>query len=54
MMENSGASENQVATLDANGLNDQELMLLAMFRAISLQRQNDVLRLLRIFMQVSE
>lgn len=54
MMENSGVSENQVSVVDANCLSDQEVMLLAMFRAISAQRQKDVLRLLEVFTQAPE
>jgi len=54
MMENSGVSENQVSVVDANCLSDQEVMLLAMFRAISVQRQKDVLRLLEVFTQAPE
>lgn len=49
MMENSGVSENQVSVVDANCLSDQELKLLSMFRAISAQRQRDVLRMLEVF-----
>lgn len=54
MMENSGVSESQVSVVDANCLSDQELMLLAMFRAISPQRQKDLLRLLEVFTQAPE
>ena len=54
MMENSGLSESQVSVVDANCLNDQEMMLLRMFRAISAQRQKDVLRLLEVFTQAPE
>ena len=54
MMENSGVSEGEVQVVDANGLSDQEVMLLAMFRAISHQRQKDVLRLLEVFNQAPE
>ena len=49
MMENSGVSESQVQVVDANCLSDQELMLVAMFRAINAQRQKDLLRLLEVF-----
>jgi len=54
MMENSGVSGKQVSVVDANGLSEREVMLLAMFRAISHQRQKDVLRLLEVFTQASE
>lgn len=54
MMENSGVLEKQVSVVDANGLSEREVMLLAMFRAISHQRQKDVLRLLEVFTQASE
>lgn len=49
MVENSGVSESNMSVVDANCLSDQEVMLLAMFRAISPQRKNDVLRLLEVF-----
>ncbi|NWD81910.1 hypothetical protein HX891_16120 [Pseudomonas reactans] len=49
MMENSGVSESQVSVVDASCLSDQEVMLLALFRIISPQRQKDVLRLLEVF-----
>ncbi|MBK3458864.1 hypothetical protein [Pseudomonas haemolytica] len=54
MMENSGVSEKQVTVVDSTDLSDQEVTLLAMFRAISHQRQKDVLRLLEVFTQASE
>lgn len=54
MIENSGMSESQVSVVDANCLSDQEVMLLGMFRAISAQRQKDVLRLLEVFTQAPE
>ena len=54
MMENSGVLEKQVSVVDANGLSEREMMLLAMFRAISHQRQKDVLRLLEVFAQAPE
>lgn len=54
MMENSGVSESKVSVVDANCLSDQEVMLLAMFRTISLQRQKDLLRLLEVFTQAPE
>ncbi|MGY4638178.1 hypothetical protein ACVWVP_002096 [Pseudomonas sp. TE24901] len=49
MMENSGVSESKVSVVDANCLSDQEVRLLAMFRAINVQRQTDVMRLLEVF-----
>lgn len=54
MMENSGVSENQEQVADANCLSDQEVILLAMFRSISHQRQKDVLRLLEVFTQAPD
>lgn len=54
MIENSGVSESQVSVVDANCLSDQEVMLLAMFRSISPQRQKDVLRMLEVFTQAHE
>ncbi|VVN75087.1 hypothetical protein [Pseudomonas fluorescens] len=54
MMENSGVSESPAQVADANCLSDQEVMLLAMFRSISHQRQKDVLRLLEVFTQAPD
>ncbi|WP_443693671.1 hypothetical protein [Pseudomonas sp.] len=54
MIENSGVTESKVSVVDANCLSDQEVRLLAMFRTISSQRQNDVLRLLEVFTQAPE
>lgn len=54
MMENSGVSEMQVSVVDASGLSEREVMLLAMFRAISPQRQRDLLRLLEVFTSAPE
>ncbi len=54
MMVNSGVSESKGADVDANCLSDLEVILLAMFRAISAQRQKDLLRLLEVFTQLSE
>lgn len=54
MMESSGVSESQVSVVDSTCLSDQEVMLLAMFRAISAQRQLDVLRLLEVFAHATE
>jgi len=54
MMENSGVSETKVQIVDATCLSDQEVMLLAMFRLISHQRQKDVLRLLEVFTEAPE
>lgn len=54
MMENSGVSESQVSVVDSNCLSDQEVMLLAVFRAIGPQRQKDLLRLLEVFTQAPE
>lgn len=49
MMENSGVSESRVSVVDANCLSEQEMRLLVLFRAISVQRQTDVMRLLEVF-----
>lgn len=54
MMENSGVSESQVQVVDVNCLSDQELMLLAMFRTMTAQRQTDVLRIFEVFAKKSE
>jgi hypothetical protein len=54
MMENSGVSESEVLVVDANCLSDQEVIMLGLFRAISAQRQKDVLRLLEVFTQAPE
>ena len=53
-MENSGVSESEVSVVDANCLSDQEVIMLGLFRAISAQRQKDVLRLLEVFIQAPE
>lgn len=54
MMENSGEFDEQCAAVDACCLNDQELILLVMFRVASPQRQRDVLRMLEVFIKLSE
>lgn len=54
MMENSGVSECQASVVDANCLSDQELLLLAMFRSMTAQRQTDVLRIFEVFAKKSE
>lgn len=54
MMENSGVSEKQVSVVDSTCLSDLEVTLLTKFRAISHQRQKDVLRLLEVFTQATE
>lgn len=54
MIENSGVTESKVLVVEANCLSDQEMMLLTMFRSIGPQRQNDVLRLLEVFIEVRE
>lgn len=54
MMENSDVSESQVSVVDANCLSDQEVMLLAIFRSMTVQRQMDVLRIFEVFAKISE
>lgn len=54
MMENSGVSESQAQVAYANSLSDQEVMLLAMFRTMTAQRQTDVLRIFEVFAKNSE
>ncbi|MGY2142235.1 hypothetical protein ACW9I5_06080 [Pseudomonas azotoformans] len=54
MMENSGVSKSQAPVVDVNCLSDQEVMLLAMFRAISADRKLDLLRLLEVFVLTTE
>lgn len=54
MMENSGLSKSQPSVADGNNLSDQEMILLVMFRAISTQRQSDVLRLLEVLALTTE
>lgn len=49
MMENSGVTESQVQVVDTNCLSDQEAVLLAMFRSMTVQRQMDVLRIFEVF-----
>lgn len=54
MSENSGVSESQVSVADVSCLNDQEVILLAMFRSMTVQRQMDVLRIFEVFAKNSE
>lgn len=54
MMENSGVSECQASVVNVNCLTDQEVMLLAMFRSMTAQRQMDVLRIFEVFAKNSE
>lgn len=49
MMGNNCVSNNQSSVVNSDCLNEQEVMLLALFRAISAQQQNDVMRLLEVF-----
>ena len=52
MMENSCVSNNQASVIDPTCLSEKEVMLLAMFRVISAQRQNDVIRILEAFTHI--
>lgn len=54
MMGNNSVSSNQSSVVNSDCLSEQEVMLLALFRAISVQRQNDVMRLLEVFLQAPE
>ncbi len=54
MMGNNSVSNNQSSVVNSDCLSEQEVMLLALFRAISVQRQNDVMRLLEVFLQAPE
>jgi hypothetical protein len=54
MMGNNSVSNNQSSVVNSDCLSEQEVMLLALFRAISVQRQNDVMRLLEVFLQTPE
>lgn len=54
MMGNNSVSNNQSSVVNADCLSEQEVMLLVLFRAISAQQQNDVMRLLEVFTQAPE
>lgn len=54
MMGNNSVSNNQSSVVNSDCLSEQEVMLLALFRAISVQRQSDVMRLLEVFLQAPE
>lgn len=54
MMGNNSVSNNQSLAVSSDCLSEQEVMLLALFRAISAQQQIDVMRLLEVFTQDSE
>ena len=54
MMGNNSVSNNQSSVVNSDCLSEQEGMLLALFRAISVQRQNDVMRLLEVFTHIPE
>ncbi|WP_181430907.1 hypothetical protein [Pseudomonas protegens] len=54
MLVNSGMSESKALILDKACLDEQEVVLLKMFRAISAQQQKDVLRILEAFIQMLE
>lgn len=49
MMGNNNVSNSQSSAVNLDCLSEQEVMLLALFRAISTQQQNDVMRLLEVF-----
>ncbi len=54
MMENSALSESKELAMEAHYLSEQEVVLLMMFRVISVQRKKDVLRVLEVFTQSLE
>lgn len=54
MMGNNSVSNNQSSVVNSDCLSEQEVMLLALFRAISVKRQSDVMRLLEVFLQAPE
>lgn len=54
MMGNNYVSNNQSSVVDSNCLSEREVILLALFRVISAQQQNDVIRLLEVLTQSSE
>ena len=54
MMGNNSVSNSQSSVVNSDCLSEQEVMLLALFRAISAQQQNDVMRLLEVFTQTTE
>jgi len=49
MIESSGLSESQESIVDAYCRTDKEVMLLTVFRVLSDQRQQDLLRLAKVF-----
>lgn len=54
MMGNNSVSNSQSSAVLLDRLSEQEVILLALFRAISAQQQNDVMRLLEVFAQAPE
>ena len=52
MKENSRVPKTRDAVVNPSSQDDQELKLLAMFRNVSVQQQNDILRLLEAFAQL--
>ncbi|WP_161492342.1 hypothetical protein [Pseudomonas frederiksbergensis] len=54
MLESSRVPKAQDIVVSPDSQSDQELKLLAMFRQISEQHQNDILRLLEALAQLSE
>lgn len=54
MMGNNSVSDNKASAVDPNCLSEREVMLLALFRVVSVQRQNDVMRLLEVFTHIPE
>lgn len=54
MMGNNSVSNSQSSAVKPDCLSEQEVILLGLFRAISAQRQNDVMRLLEVFAQAPD
>ena len=54
MMGNNSVSNSQSSAVHSDRLSEQEVILLAVFRSISAQQQNDVMRLLEVFAQAPE
>lgn len=54
MMENNSVPAPQISTCESDTLSDRELQLLVMFRSVIRQHQDDILRVLEAFTQLSE
>ena len=54
MLENSSVLETEVSVVDTGSLSEQEQRLLAMFRRVSEQHRQDILRVLEVFTQFPE